>query len=115
MPRSHQEHAEWKPSRILSWAQKTGPATAKLVEVILAERPHPEQGYRACLGILRLGKEHSEERLEKACQRALACHTHSYRSVASILKKKLEDQPLPQFPPEPLPTHANVRGSVYYN
>ena len=115
MPRSHQEHVEWKPSRIISWAASIGPATAKLVEVIMTERPHPEQGYRACLGILRLGKEHSNDRLEKACRRALACHNHSYRSVASILKKKLEDQPLPVVASEPLPPHDNLRGSAYYN
>jgi transposase len=115
MPRSHQEHVEWKPSRIISWAATIGPATSKLVEVIMAERPHPEQGYRACMGILRLGKEYSNDRLEKACQRALACHNHSYRSVASILKKKLEDQPLPVFPSAPLPPHENLRGSAYYN
>lgn len=115
MPRSHQQYLEWTPSRIIHWAEKTGPSTAKLVEVIMAERPHPEQGYRACLGILRLGKEYSDERLEKACKRALAFHNHSYRSVESILKKNLEDQPLPEFPAEPLPSHENVRGGAYYN
>jgi transposase len=115
MPRSHREHAEWKPSRIISWAQKVGLSTAKMVETIIAERPHPEQGFRACLGLLRLGQQHSDERLEKACKRALACHSHSYRSVKSILEKKLEDQPLPEFPTTPLPHHKNVRGSAYYN
>ncbi len=115
MPRAHQKHAEWTPSRLIRWAGTVGPSTSKLLEVIMQERPHPEQGYRACLGILRLGKEHSHERLEKAAARALACHSHSYRSVDSILKKRLEDQPLPQFPPEPLPPHDNVRGSSYYS
>ena len=115
MPRAHQQHAQWKPSRLIRWAQTVGPSTAKLVEVIMQERPHPEQGYRACLGILRLGKQHSYERLEKAAARALACRSHSYRSVDSILKKRLEDQPLPQFPTEALPHHENVRGSSYYN
>jgi len=115
MPRSHREHAEWKPSRLIGWAQKIGPSTAKLVETIMAERPHPEQGFRACLGILRLGKQYTDERLEKAAGRALACNSHSYRSVESILKKKLEDQPLPEIQAKPLPHHQNVRGSVYYN
>jgi len=115
MPRSHRKHAKWTPSRIIQWAATVGPSTAKLVEVILQERPHPEQGYRACLGILRLGKQHSHERLEKAARRALACGMHSYRSVDSILKMKLEDQPLPKFSDQPLPRHENIRGSAYYS
>ena len=115
MPRSHQEHAEWTPSRIIHWARETGPSTAKLVERIMAERPHPEQGYRASLGILRLSKRHSSQRLEKACARALACQSHSYRSVESILKNRLEDQPLPPRDIVALPSHDNLRGSSYYH
>jgi len=114
MPRSHQAHAEWTPSRILRWAGEVGPATKALVEKILEERPHPEQGYRACLGILRLEKKHTRERLEKAAARALACHSHSYRSVDSILKNKLEGQPLPQFSQARLPEHENIRGGSYF-
>jgi transposase len=115
MPQSHREHSDWTPSRLIRWGATVGPSTARLVNVILHERPHPEQGFRACLGILRLAKEHSNERLEKACARALAVRAHSYRSVDSILKNKLEAQPLPELPPEPIPHHGNVRGSVYYN
>ncbi len=115
MPRSHQAHAEWTPSRIVNWAKETGPSTAQLVEKIMAERPHPEQGYRASLGILRLSKDHTPQRLEKACARALACRSHSYRSVESILKNRLEDQPLPPRNIVALPSHENLRGSNYYN
>lgn len=115
MPRSHREHAEWTPSRILRWAGEVGPATRTLAERILEERPHPEQGYRACLGILRLEKRHTRERLEKAAARAVACHSHSYRSVASILDKKLEAQPLPQFTQACLPLHENLRGGNYFD
>jgi len=114
MPRSHREHAEWTPSRIIHWARETGPSTAQLVEAIMTERRHPEQGYRACLGILRLSKRYSPERLEKACARALACRSHSYRSVESILKNRLEDQPLPPRNIIPLPRHENLRGSSYF-
>ena len=113
-PKSHREHLEWTPSRIVSWAEKTGPATAELVETIMKERPHPEQGFRACLGIIRLGKRFSGKRLEKACLRALRCRTHSYRSVESILKNNLEDKPLPKRAAKALPRHKNVRGSQYY-
>lgn len=115
MPRSHQEHLDWTPSRIVKWAEKVGPSTAELVTTIMTERTHPEQGYRTCLGILRLAKRHTEERLEKACSRAVASRSHSYRSVASILEKKLENQPLPQLPQGALPRHENLRGSSYYN
>jgi len=114
MPRAHQAHAEWTPSRMLNWAKEVGPATSGLFEKILAERPHPEQGYRACLGILRLSKAHTKERLERASKRALACRTHSYRSVESILKNKLEDQPLPELSKGALPLHENIRGGSYY-
>ena len=115
MPRAHREHLEWTPSRIINWAQKVGPCTAQLVERIMEERPHPEQGYRACLGILRLSKTYGAERLEKAAQRALPFRFHSYRSVESILKKGLENRPLPVVSSEPLPLHENLRGSHYYN
>jgi transposase len=114
MPRAHQEHLDWTPSRIVNWAERVGPSTARLVTTIMTERTHPEQGYRTCLGILRLAKRHTEERLEKACARAAACHSHSYRSVASILEKKLENQALPQLPQGTLPRHENLRGSSYY-
>jgi len=115
MPRSHREHLEWTPSRIVKWAQKIGSSTAELVERIMQERPHPEQGYRACLGILRLSKTYGEERVEKASKRALLFRSHSYRSVESILKNNLEEQPLPKVSSKSLPLHENVRGSQYYN
>ncbi len=115
MPRSHREHLEWTPSRIVKWAQKVGSSAAELVERIMEERPHPEQGYRACLGILRLSKTYGEERVEKASTRALLFRSHSYRSVESILKNNLEDQPLPKVSSKSLPLHENVRGSQYYN
>jgi transposase len=115
MPRSHQAHAEWTPSRIIHWAGEVGPATKALSERILEERPHPEQGYRACLGILRLEKKYTRERLEKAARRALSCRCHSYKSVASILQKNLDAQPLPEFTQGALPLHENLRGSSYFS
>jgi len=115
MPKAHQKQAEWRPSRIVSWAEKIGPSAAQLVAAVMAERPHPEQGFRACLGILRLADRFSEAQLEKACARALACRAHSYRSVKSILTNKLENQPLPSKEQGILPLHENVRGADYYN
>ena len=115
MPAAHRRYAEWTPSRIVRWAEQTGPATAALASEILRSRPHPEQGYRSCLGILRLGRRYGVERLEAACARALAVHGFSYRSVESILRTGLDQQPLPGAAPDvPLAPHANVRGATYY-
>jgi transposase len=117
MPPSHQKHAEWTPSRMIGWAAKTGPETKRLVEAILAGRQHPEQGYRSCLGILRLGRVYSEPRLEAACARALAIGARTYRQVESILRNGLDRLPLPGREPEdkaPI-DHENVRGPNYYN
>jgi transposase len=114
MPRSHQKHLEWTPSRIVTWGESVGPSTAALLGAMMAARPHPEQGYRACLGVLRLAKRYGEARLEKAAKRALAARTLEYRSINAILKHKLEDEPLPERSDDPLPAHENVRGSQYY-
>jgi len=114
MPAAHRAHAEWTPNRLIRWGEETGPSTARLIEKILTERPHPEQGFRACLGILRLAKRYSPQRLEKACERALACRSHSYRSVEAMLKNHLEDKPLPSRTIISLPRHENLRGSRYY-
>jgi len=114
MPEAHRRNLEWTPSRIVVWAQSSGPGTAALVEGILNSRPHPEQGYRSCLGIMRLGRQYGGSRLEAACLRALAVQAFSYRSVESILKTGLDRQPLPSSTPSVIRRHDNVRGSAYY-
>jgi len=115
MPESHRRHAEWTPSRIVAWAERSGPATGELVTVIMASRPHPEQGFRSCLGIMRLGRRYGDDRLEAAAARALAIRAHTYRSVESILKTGLDGQPLPGDEPDTtIGDHANVRGAAYY-
>jgi transposase len=113
-PKAHQKHLEWTPGRIVEWAQKTGPSCAELVRQILENKPHPEQGYRSCLGIMRLGKAAGQARLEAACRRALHFGTCSYRSIDSILKHRLDQQPLEPELPWNSPDHANVRGRAYY-
>jgi transposase len=117
MPKSHQKHLEWTPSRLIQWAGTIGPQTQKLISFILENRPHPEQGYRSCLGVLRLEKRYTPKRLEAACARALAFKAYSYRNVESILKNGLDQQPLaPSSPQTPLPLleHENLRGKQYY-
>ena len=113
MPDSHRRHLEWTPGRILRWAESAGPSTAALVNGIMRSRPHPEQGFRSCLGIIRLGKRYGDDRLEAACRRALALRSFSYRSVESILRTGLDRQPLAASAPAPL-SHDNVRGPDYY-
>jgi transposase len=118
MPAAHRQHLEWSPSRLVNWAAKIGPHTRALVDAILRDRPHPEQGYRSCLGILRLAKRYGDGRLELACARALAVGARSYRHVDSILKNGLDRVPLRTEEPErgsPSSSHENVRGPDYYN
>jgi len=116
MPKSHQRYLQWTPSRIISWAEKTGASTADLMAAIMARRPHPEQGFRSCLGIMRLGKVYGDERLEAACKRALFIKAFSYKSLASILKTGLDQKPLPEKPEQQDPIdHLNIRGSHYYH
>lgn len=116
MPKSHQAHRDWSPSRFIRWAGDIGPGTATVVEAQLTNRPHPEHGYRACLGLLNLSRRYSRSRLENACARALALDAANYRSVANILKQGLDRQPLDDAPePADLPPHDNVRGPHYYH
>lgn len=115
MPSSHRNHLEWSPSRLIRWGKQIGPSTGSIVQRILESRPHPEQGYRSCLGLLRLDKRYSAERLEAACARGLAIGALSYRSIRSILEKGLDQLPPEEPTSVSLPTdHANVRGPEYF-
>jgi transposase len=120
MPSSHRQHLQWSPSRLIAWAATVGTSTAALVEAILTDRPHPEQGYRSCLGILRLRKRYGDQRLEAAAARALLARARSYKHVDSILKlglDRLPPKPSPASPPQPAPqpiVHENIRGADYY-
>lgn len=115
-PKSHQAHLEWPPSRMVDWARTIGPHTAELFQRILNEKPHPEMGYRSCLGIIRLAQQYSAERVEAAAERAILAHACRYQSVKSILKNSLDAVPL--SPPRPAPpplTHDNLRGADYFD
>jgi len=116
MPPEHRRYAEWSPSRFVQWASKTGAATAQLVERIMAARTYPEQGYRACLGIIRLGQHYEPERVEAAARRALKFNTCSFKSVRAILAAGLDRQPDAEEQPRqaPLLLHGNIRGKEYY-
>jgi hypothetical protein len=107
---------EWTPSRLIHWAETVGPATARVVSTILDSKPHPEMGYRACLGILRLAKAYSADRLEAASQRALRLGACSYRSLKSFLSRSLDRQMIVETElDKPGPRHSNIRGGEYYD
>jgi transposase len=115
MPSSHRRYRDWTHERIRREAASIGSDTAALVDVILRSRPHPEQGFRSCIGILRLVKCFGAERLDAACARALALGTRSYGSVATILKNRQERRSsAPSDEPSPL-VHENIRGAGYYH
>jgi hypothetical protein len=99
---------------MVQWARQTGPQCGRLVEEILASRPHPEQGFRSALGVIRLGQGVGAERLEAACARAIRLGVCSYHSVKSILESGLDQQAEEPELPLNSPTHDNVRGQDYY-
>ena len=125
-PRSHREYGKWPPDRLERWAESVGPHVGTLITKMLRAEPHPELRYRACLGVLRLGKTYGPARLDAACARALALGAASYRSVAEMLKRRLENAPLPDAISAPAAatkreaplsdlTHDNVRGGNYFD
>lgn len=116
MPDSHRRHAEWTPQRIERWAaSEAGPHAARAVARIMADKPHPEQGFRSALGVIRLGKRYGADRLERACERALKHGAVRYRSIENILKSGLDQQPLiDEARVIAMPRHPNIRGGSYF-
>ena len=114
MPSSHRRYVDWTPERLQSDADRIGCNTSALIEIILRERSHPEQGFRSCLGILRLTKSYGPDRLEAACERAIAIGARSYTSVQSILKNRL-DRHRSEPTDGPAIIHSNIRGSTYFH
>ena len=117
MPKAHRAHLEWNPSRMIDWAGTIGPSCATLARQIMESRDHPEQGYRACLGIIRLSKSYESSRVDAACRRALLLEAPSYRSIKSILKTGKDREALPDEEPGRSVCsrhHRNIRGAAYY-
>jgi len=114
MPSSHREYLNWDPPRLISRAKEIGASTAELIDRILSSKHHPEQGYRPCLGIVRLAKRYGEDRLENACRRALAHSAFSYRAIKSILKKGLDQINEDTDLTPPIGDHDNIRGAAVY-
>jgi transposase len=116
MPSSHRRYKDWTIDRIRADARLIGAATAALRELIFEQRPHPEQGFRACLGIVRLARPYGAERVEAAAERAIEIGARTYSSVKSILDNKLDQRPAPKRAADGTPIlHPNIRGPRYYN
>lgn len=119
-PASHRAHLEWTPSRLIDWGRRIGPHTAALVEYVIRNKPHPEQGYRSALGILRLANKHGEARLERACEKAFQIHSASYKTVKTMLQQRMEAAPLRGGETDEAADSGhlgagNVRGPGYYH
>ncbi len=116
MPSAHRRYAEWTPAKMMSEAAKVGPATVALFGAIMKAKPHPEQGFRSCLGIIGLAKSYGGARLEAASRRGNDIGATSYGSIASILQHGLDiayaTEPTPDIPPI---RHGNIRGSGYFH
>jgi transposase len=116
MPASHRAHREWTPAKLVAWGLSVGAACASVVRWQMEHRPHPEQGYRACLGLQRLARQYGAERLEAACARAMSIRSPTFRSVNAILNSGMDRQPPRTEPTQgSLPLHDNVRGADYYH
>jgi hypothetical protein len=117
MPAAHrQNNLEWPPSRFIAWGKSIGPATEQFITQLLERRRHPEQAFKSCMGVFRLGDVYSRERLERACAMALRQRAFSSRSVRNILKNNrdvMADEKAAQQ--LALPLHENVRGAGYYH
>jgi len=114
MPKSHRAHAEWSPKRLIHWGSTIGMHTGAVVEHLLRSKPHPEQGYRACLGLLNLSREYGEARLEAASALAVRLGSPTRKSVKSILESGRDLRRSEPLDLE-LPAHGNVRGPGYYH
>jgi transposase len=115
MPVSHRAHLEWTPAKLIAWGERIGAATAAVVRWQMEHRPHPEQGYRACLGLQSLARRYSPQRLEAACARAQSIRSPTYTSIKSILAAGLDRHGIESPSQTSLPLHDNVRGPGYYH
>lgn len=128
LPEAHRQHQQWTPGRFMNWALSIGPQTLGVVKHLLYRRPHPEHGYRACLGLLSHARHYGPLRLEAACERAQRLGAPTYRSISAILKRRLDEQPLPESlcaervtspstddETSATTVHVNVRGPGYYH
>jgi len=114
MPSHHRFYDDWSPQRMIDWAVDLGDSVKGMVVKVLETRQYPEQGFKACLGILNLSKAYGKNRLDNACKRALEFNNYSYKAVKNILEKGLDTMQEELALQAPLPLHENIRGNTYY-
>jgi len=116
MPKSHRDYAQWSPERFVRWGRSIGEQTAIAANIIMSRRKHPQQGFRACMGLMSMGRKYGNDRLEAACNRAIITNCVSYKSIKSILKTGLDQQALPETQTsQHIPDHGNIRGPEYFH
>ena len=114
MASTHQFVAEWSPERFISLASEVGSPVEEFIKLVLINKPHPEQGYKSCMGILSFERRVGRERLAAACSRALDYGTYSYAIIKNILERNLDRLPEPEVIEQIIPEHNNIRGRSYY-
>jgi transposase len=114
-PRTHREYGKWPPERVIAWAESVGGHVGELARTLMGRRTHPETGYRACLGVIRLADRFGRERVDAACARAVHIGSPSFKTVQSILKSGLDRAPLVEPPPRAAIQHDNIRGASYFD
>jgi transposase len=115
MPSAHRRYAEWTPERFQRWGRSVGPSTEGLIIAILAHRPHPEQGFRTCLGVMRLLRGIDAARAERVACRAVEIGALNYKSIASILAHNLDRRPGAPAAEQSVIVHSNIRGPRYFH
>ena len=115
MPSSHRRYADWSPERLRRWAATVGPSTEGLIIAILANRPHPEHGFRTCLGVLRLFRDLKPSQAEAVSVRALEIGAFAYRAVAAIAARQAAAAARPPTEPAAIIEHSNLRGPGYFH
>ncbi|MCK5495727.1 MAG: transposase, partial [Hyphomicrobiaceae bacterium] len=115
MPSAHRRYVDWTPDKLRRKASEIGASTAILIDIIMQEKPHPEQGFRAGIGIVRLAKSFGNDRLEAACERAINIGARSFSSVKSILNTRLDRRKRKRAADGPAIIHPNIRGSRYFH
>lgn len=114
-PRAHRDYGRWPPERIVAWAASVGPRVGEVAAAIMRRRTHPETGYRACLGVIRLADRYGRERVDGACARALAIGSPSFKSVAALLKNGLDRAPAVEASARAPIAHEHIRGASYFD
>jgi len=115
MPSAHRRYGKWTPGGLIAAGEKIGPSAAAFFQAVIAARPHPEQGFRTCLGILSLTRSYDNARVDAACRRGILIKARSVASIRSILKNGLDRAFLDETSNDQPLRHRNIRGQGYFH